>query len=117
MEKQILESLVRWAVAYREASGNSQLIVDSGFNQTVMELCSEKMKAFESADQALFALQGRKDLPSEVEVYMEATDDSACTACLYSSAGLMHSECRRKMDHYFRSRENLYAYASSFVGV
>lgn len=113
MDKQeIFDTLRAWAVAKKAAGVNARLIVESNFKDSVMKECAERMKTLGKYEQELYDMEGQKDLPAPLETFLRSRHDMGCTACMYSSAGPQHAECRRKINHYFKSEEALCLYVA-----
>jgi len=99
-------------VAKKAASVNARLITESNFKDSVMKECAERMKTLGRAEQDLYDLEDRKDLPAPLTTFLRSRHDMGCTLCMYSSFMPSHLECSRKIEHYFRSQEELLIYAS-----
>lgn len=115
MDKHLYDTLRAWGAAKKAASVNADLIVKSNFKDSVMHECAKRMETLGRHEQELIDMEGRKDLPKPLATFLAARNDMGCSACMYSSAGPKHPECQRRLDHYFRSIDELTLYVATML--
>lgn len=104
--------IFEWAEARASASENTRLMLESNFSKLVMEECAKRMKRLNYCELELLSLT--QDLPQPLRNYMEARLDKGCASCWLTSSLPAHSECRRKIDRYFQTEEDLFLFAKNF---
>jgi hypothetical protein len=115
MDKKIYDALRDWLEAKKAVEPNAHLITKSNFNAKVMDECAERMKTLDQCLETLYDLETRKDLPNELVVFLRSRHDISCGCLLSSSMSNHHTECERKMNHYFRSQESLMRYVAAML--
>ena len=109
-ESEYISRLIwEWAEARAAADENTKLMVERDFSAAVMEECAKRMKRLGYAEDEMLLLT--HSIPQELQNYIDARIDSACSICWTSVFGPKHSECGRKIDRFFLSQEKLYEYA------
>lgn len=114
-KKHLNDTLRAWGAAKKAVSVNSDLIVKSNFSTKVMHECAERMKTLGRYEQDLYDMEGQPDLPKPLETFLTARNDMGCGSCMYSSASPKHDECKRRLDHYFRSIDALALYVFAML--
>jgi hypothetical protein len=111
MEVYVKGLLWDWCEAKAAVKPNANFIVESNFDSVVMEACARRMKILQQCEAALLEVSERPGLPQPLVNYFAARNDSGCSQCWLSSAGPTHSDCRKKIDWYFRTEDDLFAFA------
>jgi hypothetical protein len=115
MDKKIYDALRDWLEAKKAAEPNAELITKSNFDLKVMHECAERMRTLDARLQALYELESRKDLPNELAVFLRSRHDISCGCLCSSSISGQHVDCRRKLNHFFRSQESLMRYVAALL--
>jgi len=99
------KALIKWAIAHEIADENPGLLLSSTWTQANSDLCAQRMRDLDIAEQELLDFDDPRVLP-----YKQAKADSACGACWVSSSSKKkHAECDAKIDRYFATRDALIA--------
>jgi hypothetical protein len=109
-EKEYISSLIwQWAEARAAANENTAMMTASNFSESVMQECAARMKHLFSCEDEMLSL--RHSIPQALQNFIDAREDSACLGCWLSSAEPVHQDCSRKIDRFFQTQDDLYAYA------
>lgn len=105
----VTHTIWQWAEAHAVAQNNPRELIESDFSESVSQECVKRMKRLELCENEMLSLT--HSIPQALQNYMNAREDSACSSCWLSSMGPKHQDCGRKIDRFFRTREELYEYA------
>ncbi len=97
----IESKMVQWCLAYKEAEGNSDLLLRSS-DQATQKLCSKRVETVLAIENQLLAFDGLPGIPSVLERWILSKKNTACASCWLSSRReKQHEECERRIQEYF----------------
>lgn len=109
----IQDSIRYWAAAIEKASENPTLLLKH-YSEKIFQECASRMNALDNAENYMLDLmykEGPSLTPSALKLYSDARQNMDCPKCRFSSSMPEHPECKKKIDRFFRAKENLIRYA------